>query len=129
MKEGGNIYCPGCNSEIQATASICPTCLRCPSCGTRRIAGDPACRCGHPGDWQQAEGLVRKFGVERDGASRFRFSLRALFVLMTICIALAAIYGSYRSAGRKAQRELEEEMRRERLQGIQSPSQRLKGKI
>jgi hypothetical protein len=112
------IYCPGCDSEIRATASICPMCLRCPSCGARRIAGDPPCRCGHPGDLQQVEELVRKFGVERGGASRFRFSRGVLFALVMVGIGLGAIL-----AARTYQREQEEEMRREGLEGAQGPSE------
>jgi hypothetical protein len=85
------IRCPGCDSEIQATASICPTCMRCPSCGKRRIASEPRCVCGHPDDLQQLERLVDRFSVGREPSQARRKvsrGVRALLLTVLVCIGL-----------------------------------------
>ena len=99
------IRCPGCDNEIQATASICLTCMRCPSCGKRRIASDPPCVCGHPDDSQELERLVRRFGIDEDNVYRPQFSLRTLLIVVTVCVALAAIYGSFLQKSREVERQ------------------------
>ena len=85
------IRCPGCDSEIQATVSICPTCMRCPSCGKRRIASDPRCVCGHPDDLQQLERLVDRFNVGREPSQARRKvnrGVRVLLLTALVCIGL-----------------------------------------
>jgi hypothetical protein len=57
------IQCPGCGGELEATATICRACNRCPNCGQRRSSGNAACRCGHPSDPEKLGELVRRFGV------------------------------------------------------------------
>lgn len=86
--ETTTIYCPGCDSRIQAAALICPTCNRCPGCGRRRNTDDGPCPCGHPND---AAALARLVESNRQRSISSGWIVAVLLVVIAVAVAIAAL--------------------------------------